>query len=253
MRAARALVAVALQQGTDVLIARADDSAVAAGDLLGLLQGEAGDVADGADGLAAVACAPSLGAVLDEDQLVLVGNNFELLHAARITGKVDGDDGFGARRDLAFDVARIEVVGIATEISEDRHSLLVEDADDRADVGDAGRDHFIAGADPGSRDGDVQRGRARGARHDVLHWADIAEALGELGGLRALPVEHRVLLERGIESFAFAVAPARGWDERFLHRFGTAVYREFGGARIRRRRGFRCRCISYRSSGYHGR
>src|SRR5439155_26653011 len=87
-----ALVAEPLQERADPRVAGRHDAAVAAGDLLGVLQGEAGDVPDRADGLAAIPRPPGLRAVLDQDQAVLVGEGSEGVQVARVAGQVDGDD-----------------------------------------------------------------------------------------------------------------------------------------------------------------
>src|SRR4051812_41822863 len=109
MCAAGPLVAEPLQERTKTLIIRCHDAAIATRDLLGLLQRKASDVADRADWFAPIASAPGLGTVFNEDQLVLVGDGLEFLHAARIAREMNGNDGLGLRRDLALHIGRVEV------------------------------------------------------------------------------------------------------------------------------------------------
>ena len=155
MRAVGTLVAEALEQRAEVFVAGGDYAAIAGGDLLGLLEREASDVADGADGLVAIAGTPGLSAIFDQDELVLVGDDLQLFESRRIAGQVDGDDRLGLRSDSLLDIRGIEVVRVVAEVGSYRDDLLVKHADHGADVGDASGDHFVTGTNAGGGDRDV--------------------------------------------------------------------------------------------------
>ena len=94
-------VAALLEQRAEPGIIRGDQTAVAAGDVLRVLQRKAGDVADRADGLAAIFCAPGLRGVLDQHQAVFVRERLQCLQIARVAAEMHGDDGLRLRREIA--------------------------------------------------------------------------------------------------------------------------------------------------------
>lgn len=208
------LVAIFLQQGAKPLVVRGNDAAVAAGDMLGILEREAGEVSHGADRPAARPRPPGLRTVFDQDQVVAVGQGLQGVQIAGVARQVDRDDRLGLWRDPPLDIGRVEIVRSLAEVGEDGHSLLVNDADDRAHIRDGGRDHLVSQTDPSGGHGDVQRGRTGGTGLDVLHRAELLEAFGEQFGLWSFPVEQRVLLDHRLELGAFRLAPAGLRDGR---------------------------------------
>ena len=68
-----------------------------------------------------------------------VGQGLQGVQVAGIARQVDGDDRLGLGRDPPLDVGHVEVVGARAQVGEDRHGLLVDDADHGADVGDRAR------------------------------------------------------------------------------------------------------------------
>ena len=76
-----------------------------------------------------------------------VRDGAESVQVSGIAAQMDGDDRPRLRRDAAFDVGRIEVVGARLQIGEDGHALLIDDPNDGADVGDRRGDDFIARGD----------------------------------------------------------------------------------------------------------
>ncbi len=127
---------------------------------------------DRADRSTTISCSPGLGGVLDEDQLVLFRDSLEGIHGTRVACQVDRDDCLRSRGDLALGIGGVEVVGVRNEISENRDSVLINDADYCADVCNRAGDDFIARSDTGRRHGDVQGGGAGGTCHDVFERAD---------------------------------------------------------------------------------
>ena len=203
--------------------------AVAAGDVLGILQREATDLAHAADRFAAVERAPCLRAILDEDQLVLVGNLLQLRQLARVAGQVHGDDRFGFRRDLALDIRRVEAAGLRFKVGEYRHGLLEEHADHRPDIRDAGRDDLVAGRDAGGGHGDMQRRAARRAGLHVFVPIDRPEALHEQLRLLVVPVVKRVLLDGLAELLQLRFAPAHRFGHGPANGLRAAIDRELVG------------------------
>src|SRR5690606_4680736 len=116
-------------------------AAVAGGDVLGILQGPTGDVAQGADGFAAVLRAPGLAAIFDEDQVVLVGDGAQFRHPAGIAREVYRDDRLGFRRDSPTHIGGIQGKFRGEQVREDRYALLIDHANDGADVGDGRSDN----------------------------------------------------------------------------------------------------------------
>ena len=222
------LVAVFLQQRTEPFVVETDDAAVAAGDVLGVLEREAGEVAHRADRPAAGSAPPTIGAVFDQDQLVPIRQSLECIQIARVACQVDRDDRLGLGRDPPFDVRHVEIVGAGPQVGENGHGLLVQDADDGPDVGDRRGDHLIAQPDAGRRDGNVQRRRPGGAGLHMLQGTDLLKALREQFRLGTLPIEERVLLEHRLELLPFRLAPANPRGRRLLDGLLAAVHGQLG-------------------------
>ena len=123
-------------------------------------------------------------------------------------------------RNAALHVRGIEIISVGSQIGKDGHPLLENDTDDRADVGDRRRNHFVARRNPCRRHGDVQRRRAGRAWHDVFHGADLLETLAQKGRLRSFPVKERVLPEHRVQALTLRIAPTdrqlRGPFDRLL-------------------------------------
>ncbi len=87
-----------------------DHAALAAGDDLARVKGEAGG-AERADRPPPVQGADRAGGVLDEDEAVALGEVGEGVHVRRQADLVDRHHGLGPRRQPALDVSGIEVAG----------------------------------------------------------------------------------------------------------------------------------------------
>ena len=189
-------------------VVRADEAAVAAADVFELVEGIAGEITEESDGFAAVGRAPGLGAVFDDEQVMLAREGHDRVHVGRVAGEMDDHDRLGFRREAAADVGGVEIVGVRVDVGEDGHELLVEDADDGAHVGDGRGDDFGAGRKFERGDGDVESGGAGGAGEGPLQRVGAAELGEERGALRAVGVEQRRLVDHGGEAREFFGAPA---------------------------------------------
>ena len=78
--------------------------------------------------------------------------------------------------DFGLHILDVQVAGQGVDVGEDRHCILVEDADDRAHIGDAGGDDLVTGIGVDDAHGRVD---SRSARCHSLRMAD-AVHLGEL-------------------------------------------------------------------------
>ncbi|MNL05185.1 hypothetical protein D3C87_1257680 [compost metagenome] len=163
-RADHALQAQAL--GAQGFLGRVQHQAAAfdGGDVLVRLEAEAGQVAKGADALAAPAGIDGLGGILDHAQLVLAGDGVEPVHVHGQAGQVDRHDGPRARRDGGLHGVQVEVAGARVDIDEHRAGAHGEHHVGRGHPGDRRGDDFVARADIGHAQGDLHRGRAVGER-----------------------------------------------------------------------------------------
>ena len=144
----------------------------------------------------------------------MIGDLFPLGQAARVAGKMHGDDGLRAGGDFARDVRRVETAGLRFEVGEDGHGLLKEDADDGSDIRDARGDDLVAGRNAGGGHRDMQRRAARGAGLHVFMPVNGLESLREQLRLLVSPVVKGVLLDGGAELLQLRLAPALGPGQR---------------------------------------
>ncbi len=100
-------------------LTRGHDATLAGADMFRVHRRKTGEVPHSADGLAAVASAPSRGAVFDQNQAMLVGERFEGGgEIAGRAGEVNGDDRFGPGGDGARDGFQVEIESGGAEIGE---------------------------------------------------------------------------------------------------------------------------------------
>ena len=143
------------------------DAAVAGGHVLGLLQAKSGDVAPGAQVASLVAGHVCLAAVLDQREVVPLGDVDHGLHVAGVAKEVDDHDRCRAIRDLVLYVRRVHVVRLV-HVGENGDAVLVDDRHHRSAVRDRSGDDLVAGVGIDRAYGDVYGGRARGRGHGVL-------------------------------------------------------------------------------------
>src|SRR5207247_10376888 len=110
--------------GAELLFAGGHDAAVAAGNMFGILERKAADLANGAERFASIERTPALRTVFNQDEAMLVSDGLQLGQFAWIAGQVDGDDGFGFGRDFPLDVGRVQAAGVRFQISKYWHRLL---------------------------------------------------------------------------------------------------------------------------------
>ncbi len=112
-----------------------DQTSLAGGHVLVLLQAERSDGADGADQLAVGSREEGLGAVLDHRKPVMIGDRDDPLDVARVPEQVGRDHGARPRRDARLDALRGQVQRDGVDVGEGRDRALVEDRRDRTHVG----------------------------------------------------------------------------------------------------------------------
>src|SRR6185503_20811901 len=101
-----------------------------------------------------------------------------------MTEDVNGHDRPGARSYFAFEISRINVVGVALNVDENRQRAFVKKGIDAG--GECKRRHqdLIAGTDSECLDDQMQRGSARAHRNCVLRSGITRDRLFELDSLR---------------------------------------------------------------------
>ena len=152
-----AVVAEAARQPGQVLVVGGDHAAFAAGgEGLVLAEAAAGDVAQRAGLLALVDAAEGLGVVLDDEQLVLLGEGVDRVHVAHVAVEVHRHDGLGALVDQLLGRLDAEAVVVEVHVGEARDGAGLHDGEAGGDEGVAGHDHLVARPD-------AQRGQRRRA------------------------------------------------------------------------------------------
>ncbi len=163
-------------------VAGDDHAGVAVGaEVLGRIEAETAHTAETAGALALVLGAERLGSVLDEDQVVALGDVPERLHVGALAEQVDDEDGAGARRDLVLDLERVEVVGERVDVAEDGAGAGAADGAGGGEEGEGGQDDLVAGAEVQGVQGQRQ-GVGAGAAADAVGDAAIAGQLVLQGG-----------------------------------------------------------------------
>ena len=185
--------------------------------MLKIVERVAGEIADEPDGRAAVPGAPRLGAVLDEDELMLARDGREGGEIAGVAREMHRHDGPGLGGDGAADGSGIQLVSSRVEVGKHGHALLVKHADDGAHVGDRRDDDLVARAQAQRGDGDVEGGRAGGAGLAVFQRVMPAKLLDQGRGLRSFPIKERRLLHHVGEPGELGGAPALRLRGGFIH------------------------------------
>ena len=144
-------------------------------------EGEAADIAPGAEGFAFQGCSRCVGCIFDDGEVVLAGNLEDGGHVTGVAGVVHDDDGFGARGDGCLDGCGGdgEVVG-AGDVCEYDAGAGVEDGVGGGDEGERGDDDFIAGADAEGDAGKVEGFGGVGDGEAVGGGGEVGEGLFEV-------------------------------------------------------------------------
>ncbi len=114
--------------------------------MVGGIEAESSDVSEGADELAVVAGAEGIAAILDQPEIVLLGDAHDLGEIEGIAEGVRNHDGARLGSDGGFDLVGLNVVGGNIDIDEDgNESVLHRRIDGGRKTGGDGND-LIAGA-----------------------------------------------------------------------------------------------------------
>jgi hypothetical protein len=105
--------------------------------------------------------------VVDHEQPMPLRERLHRLHVHRVAEQVHRNDGSRALGDEAFGRVEVEVPGHVLRVDRHRNRTLVYAGDRRGDVGRCADQHLVALADPGGREGELERGRAARDRDPV--------------------------------------------------------------------------------------
>lgn len=137
-----------------------EGSAFAGGDVFGGVEAEGGGVADGADGAAPVGGTDGVGSIFEHADAAGAGDGEDGIHIAGLSCEVDGDDGFRARGDRAFEGGRVEVGIPLADVDEHGLRAAVHHDGGGSGEGVGGDDDFIAGTDSPGAQAEVEGGGA---------------------------------------------------------------------------------------------
>ena len=141
-------------------------SPVSAGaQMLGRIEAETTDIAQGPGALSPIAGSHGLGGVFDDPQLSLPGKGQDGLHIGGMAKEVDRQDGLGPGSDPLPDPAGIQVVGPGIDVRKDGTGSLQHDGLDRGGEGKGSGDDLVARADLQGHQRNPQSVGARGAPH----------------------------------------------------------------------------------------
>ena len=143
--AVAAPVADRLDQSLQVAAIGPDGAALAHGDVVGGIEADRANVAEGADQLAVIARAEGVAAVLDHIEIMLLRHPHDLAEVERIAEGVGQNDGPGLVGHRRLDPGRVDIVGRQVDIDEDGHKAVLDGGiDRRREAGRAG-DDLVAG------------------------------------------------------------------------------------------------------------
>lgn len=157
-----------------------DRATLAHGEVVGRVEAEGADVAEGAHLLALVGGTQGIAAILHEPQPVLAAQRRDDLQVEGIAQGVGQHDRLGAGRDGRLDQGRIDVVGGQGDIHEDRHGAGLEDGVHRGGEAGGHADDLVAGPDgavaqPGGGEGHEGHQVRRGPAVHREHMPDTQE------------------------------------------------------------------------------
>ena len=125
-----------------------------------------------ADQSALVAAFERVRRVFGDEQAVLVGNFIDAVEVADLPAVVHGDDRLCFRRDLFFDLIRVDAAGFVVDVGENGCRAAVDDGACRGGERHRRGDDFVAGADAGRKQRNVER-RGAGVHGDGVLCADV--------------------------------------------------------------------------------
>ncbi len=168
-----------------------DETGVAHGvEILGGIEAETGDVAQGPRRSAAPGCAEGLGGVFDQEKAICLFEAPEAVHIRTLPVEVDGHDGFGlprvvcGMRDDRLDCCGTQVVGVGVNIRENWRGTAAQDGAHRGKEAEGRGDDDISGADSGTRHGEPECVGTAGATDGVRRSARKCSSALKRGDLR---------------------------------------------------------------------
>ena len=155
-------------------------------DQLGGVERQRRHVGERADGPAAVRAAEGVRRVGDDGPAVLARERQQPVVLTGQAGEVHGQDSARARRRGALHRIGIEVQRGGVDVGEHGPGTLVDDGVRGRGEGQGRRDRLVAGPEPGRPARRVQRRRAVGEGHSVLHTRAVGKRALEEGERRSL-------------------------------------------------------------------
>ena len=150
--------------------------------VLGVMKAEHAEMAERARGLAAIGRHQRLCGVLDDDQLMLLGQGHDGRHVAGNAGIVDRNDRARPWRDRAGDLVRVDVERVGAHIDEDRSRAAQRDRIGAGHERERRHHHFVAGADIRQQRGEFERGGRRMREVDGGGAESSPQAMTDSGG-----------------------------------------------------------------------
>ena len=126
-----------------------------------------------------------MGCVFNHRYAVFCGNGVNGVHVCALAVQADRDDGAGSRRDGGFELGRIKVVSARVNIDIHRLGAQQGHGFGGGNVGKAGGDDFIAGANAQCHLGDLQGVGAIGHGNAVPGAGEGGQLFFKLGHFRA--------------------------------------------------------------------
>ena len=136
---------------------------------LGLLETETAELSQRARELPLVPRTVGLGAVFDDDQVVLLCYPIDSIHVAEIAADMDRDDGPCSGREGFRNPIGIQAVVVRAYIDEDRFRTHHQGGQVGRHPGGWGCEDLVAGPDPGISQGHFQRHGTVGNGEGIVH------------------------------------------------------------------------------------
>ena len=138
-------VDVTLHQFHVLEIVGDDGSAFAGGNEFARLKTERAQIAHGAGAFALPHAAVGVGAILDDFEIVLLGDAEDLVHIGEAHAEMDGQNGFGFGGDGLLDELGVHAVGIGIDVDEHRNGIEQQNRADGSLPGIGGSEDFVTG------------------------------------------------------------------------------------------------------------
>ena len=134
-------------------------AALARDDVLRLVERQRRHVPDAAERTVPIAGDQPLRGILDDEQVVSIGDGHDRVHVAAHARVVDRHDGPRPRRDGRFDLRLVEVQRVRPDIDEDRRRPPQHEGIGRRHERERRHDDLVSGPDPTQDRGHLEGGR----------------------------------------------------------------------------------------------